>query len=52
MNTYKIIRFYYPSLNKDNEIIQEGLTLQEAQEHCQQDDTKQEGIYFDGYIEE
>jgi len=50
MKTYKIIRFYYPSQNKDNEIIQEGLTLQKAQKHCQDDTTKEEGVYFDGYI--
>ena len=49
---YKVIRFYHPSQNKENEVIQEGLTLQEAQDHCQRDDTRQEGIYFDGYNKE
>jgi hypothetical protein len=29
--TYKIVRFYF---NNENEIIKEGLTLEEAQEHC------------------
>jgi len=52
MKTYKIIRFYHPSLNKDNGIIKEGLTLEEAKEHCQDDNTREEGIYFDGYNEE
>jgi len=49
---YKIIRFYHPSLYKEPEVIKEGLTLEQAQEHCQRDDTKEEGVYFDGYNEE
>jgi hypothetical protein len=50
--TYKIIRFF-----KDDskmgicETIKEGLTLQEAQEHCQDDETSGEN-FFDGYEEE
>jgi hypothetical protein len=52
MQTYKIIRFYHPSQNKDNETIQEGLTLKQAQKHCQDDNTRVEGVYFDGYTAE
>ena len=31
--TYCIIRFYAPHVNRDNEVVREGLTLEEAQEH-------------------
>jgi hypothetical protein len=49
MKTYKIIRFYYPSQNKENEVILEGITLEQAREHCQDGATKEDGVYFDGY---
>jgi len=48
MNTYKIIRFRFEGKNRT---IKKGLTLEEAQEHCQRDDTKGDG-WFDGYTEE
>lgn len=48
--TYKIVRFYRDG-NKDSEVIQTGLTLEEAQEHCRRDDTRGDG-WFDGYEEE
>ena len=51
---YKIIRFYkedgFPGPAR--ETIKTGLTLEEAQEHCQRDDTREEGVWFDGYTEE
>lgn len=46
--TYKIIRFKF---NEDNEVIKRGLTLEEAQEHCQREDTHGDG-WFDGYDED
>lgn len=46
MTTYKIIRF---NRDAENEEIETGLTLEEAQEHCQQEDTHGEG-WFDGYV--
>ena len=55
MTTYKIIRFYgddkqdYPDNYK---IIKTGLTEEEAQEHCQREDTREKGVWFDGYTEE
>jgi len=52
MATYKIVRFYAPDINKENEVIEEGLTLEEAQEHCQRDDTQEENVFFDGYTVE
>ena len=48
MNTYKIIRFRFSGSNK---IVKKGLTLEEAQEHCQRDDTSGDG-WFDGYESE
>lgn len=48
MKTYKIIRFTFAGKNK---VIKAGLTLEEAQEHCNSADTHGEG-WFDGYAEE
>jgi hypothetical protein len=50
--TYKIVRIRE---NGESEIIKTGLTLEEAQEHCQRDDTEGEenGVkFFDGYYRE
>ncbi len=52
MNEYErfeIVRFYAPSVFKENKVIKTGLTEAEAQDHCQRDDTRKEGVYFDGY---
>jgi len=48
MPTYSIIRF---RINRDNEVIKTGLTLDEAQEHCNDESTHGDG-WFDGYTEE
>ena len=48
MTTYKIVRFRFEGTNR---VIKEGLTLEEAQEHCRREDTKGDG-WFDGYTEE
>jgi hypothetical protein len=50
--TYKIIRIYAPHLNKKNKVIGKGLSLQEAQDHCNSEHTRKEGVYFDGYVRE
>lgn len=47
--TYKIVRFYQD--DRPSEIIVRGLTLEQAQAHCQRDDTHGEG-WFDGYEKE
>lgn len=47
--TYKIVRFYAPHLNKTNRVIQRGLTLEQAQEHCKNPSTRKAGEWFDGY---
>lgn len=49
---YKIIRFYSPTDGRPNKIIKKGLTLDEAQEHCNDPHTRKDNVYFDGYTEE
>ena len=50
---YKIVRFYYDDNHPDNhKIIKTGLTESEAQEHCQREETREPGVWFDGYTEE
>jgi len=48
MKTYKIIRFKF---KEDSEVIKIGLTLEEAQKHCNSEETHGEN-WFDGYTEE
>ena len=50
--TYEIRRFYRDP-DKSYEVIKTGLTLEEAQEHCNDPSTSnlEEG-WFDGYSEE
>ena len=50
--TYSIIRYYAPHLNREREVIETGLTLEEAQSHCNDPTTREEGQWFDGYTEE
>jgi hypothetical protein len=45
---YKIVRFRF---NGENETIVTGLTLEQAQAHCERPDTHGEG-WFDGYLKE
>jgi len=47
MTTYNVIRFRFDG---EREVIETGLTLEEAQAHCQREDTHGEG-WFDGYEE-
>jgi hypothetical protein len=49
---YKIIRFYAPMVRHEEVVIRTGLTLEEAQEHCKDPETRKEGYWFDGYTEE
>jgi len=61
--TYKIIRYY---MKGDNEVIMTGLTLEQAQAHCNDPQTssrtatndeghrrsRKKGPWFDGYTKE
>lgn len=51
METYSIIRIYHPDLNRRSRIIKKGLTLEEAQEHCQDPRTSTDD-WFDGFEKE
>lgn len=52
MSTYKIVRFVFDEADPDHgKVIKRGLSLEEAQEHCQREDTHGDG-WFDGYTEE
>jgi len=46
--TYKIVRHRF---DQPNEVVATGLTLDEAQAHCQDDSTHGDG-WFDGYTVE
>lgn len=53
METYKIVRMFFAA-DKDTEVIETGLTLDEAQEWCNRPDTRggstEDGTaWFDGY---
>ena len=52
MTTYRIDRCYAPHLDKERETIKEDLTLEEAQAHCEDEDTREAGEWFDAYYEE
>ena len=46
--TYTIVRFHQFD---PEEVVEEGVTLEHAQEHCKRDDTSGDG-WFDGFREE
>lgn len=50
MTTYKIVRFYQEDETPNREIAH-GLTLEEAQDWCNDPDTRGDG-FFDGYYRE
>ena len=51
---YKIVRFWHPAVPRKShsKIMQPGLTLEEAQKHCNDPRTREEGVWFDGYTQE
>lgn len=44
---YRIVRYYYN--NGRTRTIRRGQTLAMAQGHCSRDNTRKEGVWFDGY---
>jgi hypothetical protein len=48
---YKIVRFYRDDEERNGEVIQTGLTKEEAQEHCYNPATRGDG-WFDGWTED
>lgn len=57
--TYRVRRFHFDSSNpQHHKVIATGLTLEEAQAHCQDENTHERDpetgnvIWFDGYDEE
>lgn len=42
---YDIVRFF---VDEEDEVIEEDVSLEEAQEHCKREDTHGDG-WFDGY---
>ncbi len=45
---YNIVRFWSEE-GRSSKVMQKGLTLKEAKEHCGRPDTRKEGVWFDGY---
>jgi len=54
MDTYKIVRFYAPGTGKKDHTVRgkTGLTLAQAQAHCNDPKTRKAGVWFDGYTKE
>jgi len=48
--TYKIIRIFHPDLQRPSKIIKSGLTLAQAQAHCNDPKTELADNWFDAYI--
>jgi len=58
MTTYKVKRFHHNADHPEHgKIVKGGLTLEEAREHCQREDTQEKAedgslIWFDAYTKE
>lgn len=51
MALYNIIR-HYRDRKQPGVLIKSGLTLEEAQAHCNDPSTREDGVWFDGYQQE
>ena len=53
MTEYKIVRKHFDTTHPDhNKVIKTGQTLEEAQEHCSDPETHEQGVWMDVYTEE
>jgi hypothetical protein len=58
MDRYKIVRMYWDTDHPDHlKTIKRGLSLEDAQAHCQREDTHEQTengqtVWFDGYTNE
>lgn len=51
--SYKIVRIYRDFNNSNHgKVIKTSLTLEEAQEWCNRDDTQKKDVWFDAYTKE
>lgn len=48
---YKIVRYYRKEGQKPR-VQRSGLTLKQAQTHCDDPKTRKEGVWFDGYTKQ
>ena len=46
------MRYYAPHIDRKPVKQQGGLTLEQAQKHCQLETTRKEGEWFEGYQQE
>jgi len=52
METYKIVRYFAPSQKKKSRVVKTGLSLTDARKHCNDPNSRKDGVYFDGYTKE
>ncbi len=48
---FEIVRFYAPYTGMDDFVVCVYETLEEAQAHCKNPNSRLEGVYFEGYRE-
>lgn len=52
-STYMVVRKYKDSSHPDHDkVIAEGLTRQQAKDHCNDPSTEEAGVWFDCFYEE
>ena len=52
-STYKVVRFYFDKNDPGHlDVVESGLTLEQARTHCKRADSREAGVWFDGYDNE